>query len=307
MNTLIKRDDFGVIKQDFIRQSNGLSEDDFWREASFAMQHINNNAYLATADKNSFIKAVLNVAQVGLTLNPVMKEAYLVPRYNAKKKCVDAVLDPSYQGLCKLITNTGTVKSITAHVVYEGDEIDYDIAFAEKVRSHKPYYTVGKKKGDVLFVYTIAIMHDGTILSEAMGKDEIHDIRERSESYKSFKDGKTKSCIWVSDEAEMMRKTVIKRHFKYLPKSKNVEHAFKAIELDNKANGYTITESQTSRIERLLHNSAIDEDTKCRIEREMFDYDQMEASQCIEFLEQHQQEFDLNKQLDNRIKIEDAK
>ena len=52
----------------------------FDTELSFALQHINRNNQLKKATAASNIMAVLNVAQTGLSLNPMLKYAYLVPR-----------------------------------------------------------------------------------------------------------------------------------------------------------------------------------------------------------------------------------
>ncbi|MCH7559411.1 MAG: recombinase RecT, partial [Planctomycetes bacterium] len=111
----------------------------FMSEVSFAVQLINSSKQLKKCTQESALKAVVNVAQSGLTLNPIMRLAYLVPRtvrVGANYE-VHACLDPSYQGLMKLVTDTGSVKSIMAQIVYEGDQIDIDYASDWKVR-HKP-------------------------------------------------------------------------------------------------------------------------------------------------------------------------
>jgi len=108
----LKKEHFNKIEPRFIELSDQKT---FAKECSFAMQHFAKNDYLDKATIESKLQAVLNVAQVGLTLNPVLKLAYLVPRFeNGAVKCF---LEPSYQGLVKLITDTGSAKNVTCHPV----------------------------------------------------------------------------------------------------------------------------------------------------------------------------------------------
>jgi recombination protein RecT len=298
---VLKKENFAAIKEDWLKQS-GTNEQAFYKEVSFAIQIINGNQYMQSCSQQSVLKAVMNVAQIGLTLNPVLKYAYIVPRYNKKKGCLEAVLDCGYQGLAKLLTDSGSVKSISANIIYDGDEIEIDLASDEKVKKHVPNFLCGKKRSSkVIGVYSLAVLHDGSKHIELLSEEEVHEVRERSESFISFKNGKTKSCIWDSDYPEMCRKTAIKRHFKYLPKSDNMEAVQKALEVENQANGYKISDSQISYIDSLLHSSSIDETKKKIIENEMFDYDSIQASNCIEYLKENQIE-SLREQFERKIK-----
>ena len=56
----------------------GGTDQQFNREAGFAMQTIQANPYLAQMDKQSILNAVVNVALTGLTLNPELKLGYLI-------------------------------------------------------------------------------------------------------------------------------------------------------------------------------------------------------------------------------------
>jgi recombinational DNA repair protein RecT len=93
-----------------------------------------------------------------------------------------------------------------------------------------------------------------------MDLDEIHQIRDRSETYKAFKANKIKSCTWASDFGEMARKTVIKRIYKYLPRSEKAAVLDRAIDLDN--SDYKISDAQVEYIENLLRCSTLDERNK---------------------------------------------
>lgn len=222
---------FDPIKGRFVEL---YDEKTFLREASFVMQLLDKGGKLAKCEKPSILAATLNVAQIGLTLNPVMKMAYLIPRWDRSDQCYKAHLDPSYQGLVKLITDTGAVTNIEANLIWEGDDIDVDLAAREKVVRHVPYKLAKNEKGELLGVYSIANLPDGTRTIELMWREDVELIRGRSETYKAAIDpeSKIRTSTWITDEGEMYRKTVIRRHFKYLPKSRGWEKVAEAIALD---------------------------------------------------------------------------
>jgi phage RecT family recombinase len=220
-------------------QENGFPVERIKREISFALQHFGKNDYLNKSTPESKLKAVVNVSQIGLTLNPVAKEAYLVPRYTNGK--IECVLEPSYVGLQKLLTDCGIVKNIITNLVYENDKIVLNLADTTNPVIHNPELSMSKR-GGIIGCYSVATLDNDIKQVEWMSVEEIHVIRERSESYKSFVAGKSRSCIWESDYGEMCRKTVIKRIYKYLPRTKKLEAVDNAIALSNV--DYEITEEQ---------------------------------------------------------------
>lgn len=257
-----------------------MDEKTFLKEASFAMQHLGKNSYLATSTQKSILESVLNVAQIGLTLNPALKLAYLVPRRVGNE--VVCTLEPSYQGLCKLATDTGSVKNIYAEIVYSNDRFERILGTENKI-VHVPK---NSDRGDAIGVYAVAHLFDSRFQTEYMEKIEVYEIRDYSESYKSFVAGKTKDCIWNKNEFEMWRKTVIKRLCKYLPKTENWERLEKAIEFDNE--DFKIHFWQMDKIESLLKTSAMNEEKKEFICRYLNTYTSDQANQLIYELEQSQ-------------------
>jgi len=194
---------------------------EFEREKQFAMQICNSNEYLQKPQfLGSLCNAVRNVALSGITLNPVMKLAYLVPRDGA------ICLDISYMGLIKIATDSGSVSKVSCQIVYEKDffEVSYG---TEDTVIHKPL--AFGERGDVVGVYCVATLHDGLVQIETMCIEEVNKIRGRS---KAFTSGK--SCPWKTDYLEMVRKTCVKRAAKYWNKT---ERLSSAIELDHANNG----------------------------------------------------------------------
>lgn len=270
------KDEFNAIKPRFIDLTN---PETYEKEISFALQHINKNPTLNKATTESKLEAVMNIAQVGLTLNPVLKLAYLVPRseYNGKEWVTKACLEPSYQGLCKLVTDTGSAKQIYAQLVYNGDDFEITLGTSPEV-IHKPKF----KSKEIIGVYMVAVLNDGLKHVEFMDLEDLNDIRGRSESYKAYKANKIKSCVWASDFGEMARKTVIRRGVKYLPKTDLWEKLGHAIELEN--SDYGITDAQQDKIESLLLTASITHEAQQELFRELPIMSANRASEVIEYL-----------------------
>jgi phage RecT family recombinase len=244
-------------RQDLIQL---IGEDNMKRETSFAIQAVNSNSYLMQATTQSVAKAIWNVAITGLTLNPIHKLAYLVPKRIGDN--VEAILTPSYQGLVKLLTDTKSVTMAYAHCVYKGDEFEV-ILGNEYTLSHKPRFA----SKEVTHVYAVGLIHDGTKQFEVMSVEQVNEIRDRSDGYKAYQSGKAKSAIWVSDYDEMARKTVLKRLCKYLPKSNEWEKVNTAIEIDNQE--YPATMGQEGYITNLLQSSTYDHERRYSIEKQV--------------------------------------
>lgn len=276
---LIKKE-FSKIQTRFTSLTN---EETFIKECSFAMQHFTKNTYLGTSTMESKLEAVMNVAMVGLTLNPVLKLAYLVPR-KAKLKgqfVVQCHLEPSYQGLIKLITDTGSAKNIYAHIVYKGDIYEETLGTGVEIK-HIPK----RQSKEIELVYAVAVLHDGSKQVEVMTKEEVDDIREMSESYKAHKKNTNIPCIWVTHYTEMSRKTVLKRLCKYLPKTNQWEKLATAIDLTDQ--DFQCSVGQMTMIESLLVHANIEDSTKAQISCDLESLSFDAAAKTIHYLKENQ-------------------
>lgn len=179
---------------------------DFRREASFAIQALNDNEYLsAVAMKNqdSFKRAVINVAAIGLTLNPVMGLAYLVPRKS--KVC----LDISYRGYVSLAVDEGAIMWAMAEIVRAKDIFIFQGIGIRPTHEFSPF---DAERGKIVGAYCTAKTHHDELITVTMSIDEIHAIRGRSPSWQAGG-----SNPWKTDEGEMIKKTVIRRARKSWP------------------------------------------------------------------------------------------
>lgn len=200
------------------------------KEIDFAAQAMMANTYLisvATQNPLSLVNAIKNIALAGTTLNPILKQAYLVPF--TIKKVPTVVLFQSYMGEISMLVNTGLVKKIEAHCVYKGDEFKISHGSKEEL-VHTPDCWAERSESTLLGAYYFAILTDGTEMFDFMNKAEIDAVKERSPSTGIGKDGKPKQSPWTSDYTEMARKTLVHRAFKAIPKDGISEDKLRVLE-----------------------------------------------------------------------------
>lgn len=189
------------------------------REIEFAAQAmITNNYLIKCAQKNpiSLVNALKNVALTRSTLNPTLKQGYLVPFGDA------ITFMPSYMGLIDVLINNGLVRKVEAHCVYEGDKFEMKHG-TNGYLSHIPDVWGSHNKERLKGAYYYAVMTDGSELFDAIPIDEIEKIRKRAPSAKS-------SSPWNTDYEQMCVKTAIRRAFKFIAKNGISENKVKALE-----------------------------------------------------------------------------
>lgn len=226
-----------------------LSDDriNFAKECQFALQHLSNNDFTrktAMQNQESFRNAIINVAAIGISLNPAAKLAYLVPRKGT------VCLDIGYLGLEHLAIESGSVLWVQTKLVHANDT--YANTGINTAPEHQ--YSAFGKRGDIVGCYCVAKVHDGSFLTEEMSIEEIHRIRGRSESF-------TKGSMspWKTDEGEMIRKTVIKRAAKHWPKKSRLDAA---IDMLNRQGEGIDFQRERQQVREKSINPATDEQVK---------------------------------------------
>ncbi len=231
-----------------IAKSHGAVE--FARECSYALQILQKNDYLAgIAYKNpdSLKRAVLNVAAVGLSLGPVNKLAYLVPRKG------EVCLDVSYRGYIHLAIDAGAIKWAQAEIVCEKDK--FKLVGVGKAPQHEFDYF--GDRGQCVGAYCVAETTSGSHLVTVMSIEEIFEIRDRSEAWKAYQIDSSKKNPWVTDPAEMSRKTVIRRAAKTWPTTAaGGNRLFTALDVSTASEG-AFTEPAPLQIEAPLDDSLV--------------------------------------------------
>ena len=202
----------------------------FNKELGFAVQILKNSDFLAGIalnDPAELQAALYNVALTGLSLNPTLRLAYLLPRtvkingQYVKKIC----LEPSYMGLIKILTDAGSVRQVWAECVYEADSFEVMLGTQPSIR-HIPNYNESRTDDKIIAAYAVAELAGGLRQFEVMSRRQIDGIKARSESVRA-----KSHSPWDSDFSEMCRKTAIRRIFKYLPKTEVPPQTLNALEI----------------------------------------------------------------------------
>jgi len=171
----------------------------------------------------SIFQSVLKATQLGLDPSGSMGQAYLVP---FKGECTLIV---GYQGMITLARRSGDIVSIDAQVVHENDEFIYELGLEPKLL-HRPMMAGPDARGAVICAYAVARLVGGGYQFEVMPYSDLEAARLSSQT------GKRGGGPWGDHYREMCRKTVIRRLFKYLPKSTTL---IRAMEMDDHAEGFT--------------------------------------------------------------------
>lgn len=206
-------------------------------EEIFAMQMLTKNDYVfgvANKHPRSVQLAMINVASTGLTLNPAMGYAYLVPRDG------QIMLDISYKGLIKIATDTGSIVWARAECVFEADRFEYRGPAAMPEITADPF----RERGDIIGAYCVAKTVDGDILTEVMDRAAIEVIRGKSTAW--TKGQVDKKGPWEDFFSEMCRKAVIKRARKTWPYSDREGRMAVAVEIANQSEGGYTLEGSTA-------------------------------------------------------------
>lgn len=202
-----------------------------WAEESqFAMQAISKNDKLAQCAPVTVQNAIINVAAVGLTLNPALGYAYLVPESEKMKDAngrdiwaQNCCLRVSFKGLLKIATDSGSILWVKAEIVKAADKFTY------RGPCELPTHEMDAfgDRGATVGVYCIAKTHQGDYLVDVMSAADIKAIRGAAKQ-----DG-----VWSKWPEEMAKKAIIKRASKQWPKTDREDRLGKAVAVLNEYEG----------------------------------------------------------------------
>lgn len=162
---------------------------------------------LLNADRRTLFAAATKAAQQGLL--PDGREGAIVTFKD------QAQWMPMTAGIMKLVRNSGEISTWSVQAVYENDSFDFCLGDEEHI-THKPALA---SRGKLIAVYSIVTMKDGEKSREVMSVEDVNAIKARSRS--------GNSGPWVTDFAEMAKKTVVRRHSKRLPLSTDIDGAIR--------------------------------------------------------------------------------
>ena len=166
-----------------------------------------NEDKLEKLDLHSVLEALTKCCQYELIPDGI--NACLIPRWIKDEKKWEFNFQPMYQGLLETLYKTGFVKSVSAEVVYDVDEFDFNQG-SDPFIKHKVNLTAKRERKLGAYV-NIELMNGGRVI-RVMTKTDIDRIRARAQTDK----------VWSKDYDEMAVKTVLKRGYKQCPKSEKL-------------------------------------------------------------------------------------
>lgn len=172
---------------------------------------------LLECDQASLMGAVIQASQLGLEPGGALGHCYLIPFKGQVQFIV------GYRGMIDLAMRSPLVDKVVARAVYDGDDFSYEFGLDEKL-VHKPKMQPREKDEKPTYVYAVVFMKDGNKQFDVMSRDEVDAIRGRSMA--------GNSGPWQTDYEAMAKKTIVRRLFKYMPVSIEMQ---KAVGLDEAA------------------------------------------------------------------------
>jgi recombination protein RecT len=170
-----------------------------------ALTALTKNPKLMQCTKESLFSCLLDLSSMGL--EPDGRKAHLIPYNNKKTGQLICTLIVDYKGLVDITRRSGEIADIHADVVCENDKFEYSHGTDSKLN----HVMAKSNRGKVVQAYSFVKLKDGSSSFEIMNIDDVERIHARS---KAADDGP-----WKTDWNEMAKKTVFRRHSKWLPVS----------------------------------------------------------------------------------------
>jgi len=211
-----------LLQQNEVPLTSVLPEDmSYTRFARIVMINVQANPDLLRCPPETVIGAAMLAAMMGLEPG-VAGEGFLIPRQNKRTSRKECMFQPGYKGLMKLAWNTANLQNLKAKCVYSNDVFDYGEGTDAFIK-HKP---AQGDRGDLTYVYALAVMVNGGKQFEVMSKSEVEKHRDK---FKSTRDGGP----WKTDFSAMALKTVMLMLLRWLPMSTKTKMAVSTAELLN--------------------------------------------------------------------------
>lgn len=178
------------------------------RMARIALTLIRKNPDLASCTTQSFLGALMTCSQLGFEPGSPTQEAYIIPRKG------QAEFQLGYQGMVTLFYQHPMASSVKVETVRENDYFEHEEGLEEKL-VHRPCRT--GPRGQAIAYYSVARLINGGRTFKVMYPAEIEERRQKLPS--------KNSPAWRDNYDEMAKKTVLRNHFKALPKSTQLAQA----------------------------------------------------------------------------------
>jgi len=163
----------------------------------------NKRPALEVCTKDSIANSLLDMVVQGL--NPSKKQGYFIVYGN------QLVFQRSYFGTMAVTKRVTGAKEINANVIYEGDEVDYEMEYGRiiNLRHKQKFGNINKDK--IIGAYCTIVLPNNEVYTELMTIDEIRQAWSKSQMWGKDQTKEKKGSTHDEFKQEMAKKTVINR------------------------------------------------------------------------------------------------
>ena len=166
------------------------------------------NPSLFNCSAESIFRCLQQSAEVGLEINTPLGHAYIIPRRT--NGVYEATFQVGYRGYIELANRSQLISAIYCFPVFKGEHFYCQLGSDPRI-DHIPNFEADRSWETLCNVYVVAKTKNGQVYVDAMGKNDVLKIKNRSKT--------ADSGPWVTDTIEMAKKTVIRRAAKLWPLS----------------------------------------------------------------------------------------
>jgi recombination protein RecT len=208
----------------------------------------NNRPALEACTKDSVANSLLDMVVQGL--NPAKKQGYFIVYGN------QLTFQRSYFGTMAVTKRVTGAKSIDAAVIYEGDEVDYEMVNGRITNlTHKQKFgNIDKEK--ILGAYATIVMPDETVYHELMTIDELRKAWSKAQFWGKDQEVEKKGSTHDEFKQEMAKKTVINRACK---------------KFLNSSDDSSVVMQHINRAEEAAAEAELEEEVKSKANQEVID------------------------------------
>jgi recombination protein RecT len=205
---------------------------------------------LEVCTKDSIANSLLDMVVQGL--NPAKKQGYFIV-YGKQ-----LTFQRSYFGTMAVTKRVTGAKDIDAAVIYEGDEVDYEMVNGRITNlTHKQKFgNINKDK--IQGAYATIVMADGTVYHELMTIDEIRKAWSKAQFWGDNQKVEKEGSTHDEFKGEMAKKTVINRACK---------------KFMNASDDSSLVMQHINRADEVAEEAAVEEEIKNNANGEIIDVD----------------------------------
>ena len=223
------------------------------------------NPDIAKCTAASLEHILLEAGVMGVSLNPSLHHAYVIPYKNSATGNKDAELNVGYRGMEHIVLKAGTVKAIQTVLVKEHDPV-YKV-WTDEHGKHIQHEEMRGNRGRTTHVYCIAHYMNGGYHIEEMTAGDLAECEKAAKS-RNDKGG----MVWRGPfREEMYKKCCVRRAYKHWPQDDGGRMAALMENMDRvepmdfgvssaPADGVTITEEDKLSLHTLLTDHGLGSD-----------------------------------------------